>query len=217
MKLLATLLFAAALTATAASVCAAEAAPGPAAAAPPAVFKPDLARGETLYGQVCVACHGTDGNSVVPTQPKLAQQHAHYLVKQLKEFKSGVRKNAIMQGFASTLKEDDMKNIAYWLQSKTAKPGFAKDAALVADGEKLYRGGDAERGIPACAGCHSPNGAGIPIQYPRLSGQLAEYVANTLTAFRDGVRNNSVQMTGVASRLNEHDIKSVADYISGLR
>ncbi len=219
MKLLATLLTAAVLTAAAASVSAAEAAPAeaPAAAAPKAVFKPDLARGETLYGQVCVACHAADGNSVVPTQPKLAQQHPHYLVKQLEEFKSGKRKNAIMQGFASTLSEDDMKNIAYWLTTKQAKPGFAKDPELVAVGEKLYRGGNAERGIPACAGCHSPNGAGIPVQYPRLSGQLAEYTANTLTAFREGVRNNSVQMTGVAARLNDHDIKAVADYISGLR
>ena len=219
MKLLAILLTAAALTATAASVFAAEAAPAqaPEAAAPKAVFKPDLARGETLYSQVCVACHAADGNSVVPTQPKLAQQHPHYLVKQLEEFKSGKRKNAIMQGFASTLSEDDMKNIAYWLTTKQAKPGFAKDAELVAAGEKLYRGGDAERGIPACAGCHSPNGAGIPVQYPRLSGQLAEYTASTLAAFREGVRNNSVQMTGVAARMNDRDIKAVADYISGLR
>ena len=230
MKLLAPLFTAAVLAATVASVFAAEATPAtaPAAAtpavaeaavpaAPAAPFKPDLARGETLYGQVCASCHAADGNSNVPTQPKLAQQHANYLVKQLEEFKAGKRKNAIMQGFASTLSEVDMKNIAYWLHSKAAKPGFAKDPELVAKGERLYRGGDAERGIPACAGCHSPNGSGIPVQYPRLSGQLAEYTASTLVAFREGVRNNSVQMTGVAARMNDHDIKAVADYIAGLR
>ena len=233
MKLLALLFTAAVLAATAASVFAADAAPAgapvaetaealaaakataPAAQAVP--FKPDLARGETLYGQVCASCHAADGNSNVPTQPKLAQQHPRYLVKQLQDYKAGRRKNAIMQGFASTLTEDDMQNIAYWLETKAAKPGFAKDPALVALGERLYRGGDAERGIPACAGCHSPNGSGIPIQYPRLSGQLAEYTASTLTAFREGVRSNSVQMMGVAARMNDHDIKAVADYIAGLR
>ncbi len=195
----------------------AQAAPAAEKAAPPAPFKPDLARGEAVYGQICASCHAADGNSNVPTQPKLAQQHAEYLVKQLEEFKAGKRKNAIMQGMASTLSDDDMKNVAYWLHSKTAKPGFAKDPALVAMGERLYRGGDAERGIPACAGCHSPNGSGIPVQYPRLSGQLSEYTSNTLKEFREGVRTNSVQMMGVAARMNDRDIKAVADYIAGLR
>lgn len=219
MKLSASLLTVAALTVFASTAGAAEPAAHEAAAAPApkAVFKPDLAKGEALYGQVCAACHAADGNSTVPTQPKLAQQHPHYLVKQLEEFKAGKRKNAIMQGFASTLSEADMKNISYWLATKPAKPGFAKDPTLVAHGEQLYRGGAADRGIPACAGCHSPNGAGIPIQYPRLSGQHAEYTASTLTAFRDGVRDNSIPMTGVAARLNDRDIKAVADYIAGLR
>ena len=219
MKLPALLLTAAALAATASTVVhAADEAHAPKAVVAAKVpFKPDLARGEALYGQVCAACHAADGNSNVATQPKLAQQHPQYLVKQLEEFKSGKRKNAIMQGFAAALSEDDMKNISYWLHGKEAKPGFAKDPALVALGERLYRGGVIERGIPACAGCHSPNGAGIPVQYPRLSGQLAEYTASTLAAFRDGVRENSVQMSGVASRMNDRDIKAVADYIAGLR
>lgn len=188
-----------------------------AAAAPKTPFKPDAAKGQALYGQVCAACHGADGNSTVPTQPTLAQQHPHYLVKQLEDFKAGRRKNAIMQGFASALSEDDMKNIALWLMTQKAKPGFAKDPQLVVKGERLYRGGDASRDIPACAGCHSPNGAGIPIQFPRLSGQWADYTAHTLTEFREGTRANSVQMTGVAKYLNDHDIKAVADYIAGLR
>lgn len=219
MKLLASLLMTAALAANAAVAHAAAEAPAdaPKAETPKAPAKPDLAKGEALYGQVCAACHAADGNSTVPAQPKLAQQHPHYLVKQLQEFKSGKRKNAIMQGFAATLSDDDMRNISYWLASKTAKPGFAKDPELVSEGERLYRGGAAERGIPACAGCHSPNGAGIPIEFPWLSGQHAEYTATTLKEFRDGIRTNSIQMTGVAARLNDRDIKAVSDYIAGLR
>lgn len=179
--------------------------------------KPDLAKGEASYSGVCVACHGVDGNSGTPENPKLAGQHPQYLVKQLQEFKSGKRNNAIMKGFASTLSDEDMVNIAYWLTSKPAKTGFAKDKALVAMGERIYRGGIGERRIAACAGCHSPNGAGIPAQYPALSGQHADYTQTQLTAFRDGVRANSVQMTGVAARLNDREIRAVADYIAGLR
>jgi cytochrome c553 len=166
---------------------------------------------------VCAACHGADGNSGAPANPKLAQQHPEYLVKQLQEFKSGKRANAIMQGFAATLSDADMKNIAYWVTAKKAKPGFAKDKELVALGERIYRGGIADRQIAACAGCHSPNGAGIPAQYPRLGGQHAEYTDAQLIAFRDGSRKNSVQMTQVAAKLNDREIKAVSDYIAGLR
>ncbi len=178
--------------------------------------KPDVAKGEANFAAVCVACHGPDGNSVLPIYPKLAGQHPEYLVKQLREFKADKRVNAIMKGFASTLSDDDMKNIAYWVSAKTSKPGAAKDKDLVMLGERIYRGGIADRQIPACAGCHSPNGAGIAAQYPRLSGQNAEYAVIQLTAFRDGVRNNSVQMNQVAAKLNDREIKAVADYIAGL-
>lgn len=149
--------------------------------------------------------------------PKLAGQHPEYLVKQLQEFKSGKRANPVMSGFAATLTDDDMKNIAYWVTAKTPKPGFAKDKALVSLGERIYRGGIADRQVPACAACHSPNGAGMPAQYPRLSGQHADYVVTQITAFRDGVRKNSVQMTQVAAKMNDREIKAVADYIAGLR
>lgn len=179
--------------------------------------KPDLAKGEASYSAVCAACHGADGNSGTPENPKLAGQHPQYLVKQLQEFKSGKRNNAIMVGFASTLSDDDMVNIAHWLASKEAKPGFAKDKELVSLGERIYRGGIADRRIAACAGCHSPNGAGIPAQYPRMSGQHADYSNTQLTAFRDGVRQNSVQMTGVAARMNDREIRAVSDYMAGLR
>jgi cytochrome c553 len=181
-----------------------------------AAAKPDLAKGEASFNGVCVACHGPEGNSVIPVNPKLAQQHPDYLVKQLTEFKAGKRENAVMLGMAAAVSEDDMKNIAAWLTTKKAAPGEAKDKELAALGEKIYRGGIADRQIPACAGCHSPNGAGIPSQYPRLSGQHADYAVAQLTSFRDGVRKNSVQMTQIAAKLNDREIKAVAEYVSGL-
>jgi cbb3-type cytochrome c oxidase subunit III len=224
MKFLVSLLMAASLAATCLSVSAADEKPAapaahgaaPAAAAP-AAAKPDLAQGEAKFTAVCAACHGADGNSGTPANPKLAQQHPEYLVKQLQEFKAGKRVNPIMQPMASQLSDADMKNIAAWVTAKKAKPGFAKDKDLVTMGERIYRGGIADRQIAACAGCHSPNGAGIPSQYPRLSGQHAEYVAAQLTAFRDGVRKNSPQMAQVAAKLNDREIRAVADYIAGLR
>jgi cytochrome c553 len=179
--------------------------------------KPDLAKGSASYGQVCVACHAADGNSTTPENPKLAAQHPEYLAKQLMEFKSGKRDNAIMKGFASTLSDEDMSNISYWLADQKAKEGFATDKDLVRLGERIYRGGIADRQIAACAGCHSPNGAGIPAQYPRLAGQHATYTVNQLNAFRSGIRKNSVQMTGVAAKMNDREIKAVSDYIAGLR
>lgn len=188
-----------------------------AGAAAPAAAKPDLVAGEARFTAVCAACHGADGNSGTPANPKLAQQHPDYIVKQLQEYKSGKRANAIMTGMAATLSDADMKNIAGWLASQKAKPGFAKDKELVSLGERIWRGGIADRNIAACAGCHSPNGAGIPAQYPRLSGQHADYTVAQLVAFRDGVRKNSVQMTQVASKLNDREIKAVSDYVAGLR
>lgn len=182
----------------------------------PAPAKADLAKGEASFNGICAACHGPEGNSVIPVNPKLAQQHPDYLVKQLTEFKAGKRENAVMLGMAATLSEADMKNIAAWLTTKKAAPGEAKDKEIAALGEKIYRGGIADRQIPACAGCHSPNGAGIPAQYPRLSGQHPDYAAAQLTSFRDGVRKNSLQMTQIAAKLNDREIKAVADYISGL-
>jgi cytochrome c553 len=177
--------------------------------------KADLAKGESI-AVICSACHSADGSRGSPAQPILQDQHPEYLVKQLTEFKSKQRVNVIMNGFAATLSEDDMKNVAAFYASKHAKPGFAKNADLVALGEKIYRGGIAERNVPACAGCHSPNGAGIPSQYPRMSGQHADYTEAQLIAFRGGVRKNSTQMTGVASKMNDREIKAVADYIAGL-
>ncbi len=204
MKLLSSLMISAALAATAL--------PGVAQT----VAKPDLAKGEATFSGVCIACHGVEGNSMIPVNPKLAQQHPQYLIKQLTEFKAGKRENAVMNGMAAALSDADVVNVAYWLGSKKAAAGAAQDKTLVLLGEKIYRGGIADRQIPACAGCHSPNGAGIPAQYPRLSGQHADYAVAQLTAFRDGVRKNSVQMTQVAAKLNDREIRALADYIAGL-
>ena len=178
--------------------------------------KADPAKGSAIFNGVCVSCHGAEGNSAIPVNPKLAQQHPEYTAKQLAEFKSGKRANAVMLGFASALSDEDMRNVGAYLASTKAKPGFAKDKDLAALGEKIYRGGIADRQIPACAGCHSPNGAGIPSQYPRLSGQHADYTVSQLTQFRDGIRKNSLQMGQVAAKLNDREIKAVADYIAGL-
>jgi len=209
MKFISTFMIAASLAATVFSSVAQEHAVAPA-------IKADLAKGEASFAGVCAACHAPDGNSVIPQNPKLAGQHPEYLIKQLTEFKVGKRENAIMNGMAAALGDEDMKNIAFWLNSKKAIPGAAKDKDLVLLGERIYRGGIADRQVPACAGCHSPNGAGIPAQYPRLSGQHAEYAVAQLTAFRDGLRANSLQMTQVAAKLNDREIKAVADYVAGL-
>jgi cytochrome c553 len=192
-------------------------APALASEAKPAAAKPDLAKGEAIATQVCVACHSVDGSRGLPANPILQGQHPEYLAKQLHDFKAGARNNAIMKGFASTLSDQDMKNVAAFYASKTAKPGFAtnKDSLLL--GERIYRGGIADRRIAACAGCHSPNGAGIPVQYPRVNGQHAEYAEAQLNAFRSGQRANSLQMAGVAAKLNDREIKALADYMAGLR
>jgi cytochrome c553 len=221
MKLPARLLIAA-FVAAPALVCfaqqhAASAPAAPAPAAQAAVAKPDLNAGSTKFTATCAACHGADGNSPVPANPKLAQQHPEYLVKQLQEFKNGKRPSPVMQAFAAQLSEADMKNIAYWAASQKAKPGFAKDKELVQLGERIYRGGIAQRQVAACAGCHSPNGAGVPSQFPRLSGQHADYTEAQLKAFRDGPRKNSIQMAQIAGRLNDREMRAVADYIAGLR
>ncbi|MBT9504039.1 MAG: cytochrome c4 [Burkholderiaceae bacterium] len=179
--------------------------------------KPDLAKGQATATQVCAACHTADGSRGSPANPIIQGQHADYLVKQLTEFKSGKRANPIMAGMSAALTEDDMKNVAAFYASKQAKPGFSKDKDLVTLGEKIYRGGIADRSIPACAGCHSPNGAGLPAQYPRLAGQHGDYTEAQLLAMRAGTRGNSPMMKSITAKMNDREIKAVADYIAGLR
>ncbi len=187
------------------------------AATPAAAPKPDLTKGQAKATEVCMACHSADGSRGSPANPIIAGQHPEYLIKQLQEFKSGKRKNAVMQGFAAMLSDEDMRNVAFFYASKDAKPGFAKNKATVTLGEKIYRGGIADRAVPACAACHGPTGSGMPAQYPRLGGQHADYTEAQMLAFRAGSRSNNAQMTGVAAKMNDAEIKAVSDYIAGLR
>jgi len=178
--------------------------------------KPDLAKGGTISASVCAACHTADGSRGIPTNPILQGQHPDYIVKQLAEFKSGKRDNAVMKPMASTLSDDDMRNVAAFYASKTAKPGKSRNPATVALGEKIWRGGIADKAVPACAGCHGPAGAGVPAQYARLGGQHAEYISNELTLFRSGKRANSPQMSTIAARMSDAEIAAVSDYAEGL-
>lgn len=177
---------------------------------------PDLEKGKATMGGTCVACHGADGNSTIAANPVLAQQHPEYLMRQLRDFKSSTRKNATMNGMAAGLSDDDMRNVSYFLASQKANKGAATNKDSIALGEKIWRGGIASRAVPACAACHSPNGAGIPSVYPRLAGQHADYTAQTLKDFRDGVRTNNKVMVEVTKGMNDAQIKAVADFIQGL-
>jgi cytochrome c553 len=185
-----------------------------AASAAPA-FKADPAKGQQLAA-ACVACHTADGSRGASANPNLQGQHADYIVKQLVEFQSGKRQNPIMVGMAAPLNAEAMKHIAAFYASKPPVQGTANKKDTVLLGERIYRGGIIAKGVPACSGCHSPNGAGIPAQYPRLGGQHAEYGEAQLLAFRAGTRGNSAQMTAIAAKMNDAEIKAVADYLAGL-
>jgi cytochrome c553 len=174
--------------------------------------------------QVCAACHGADGNSTAPANPKLAGQVPEYLAKQLRDFmpqsgKKPRRESAVMNGMVANLSATDVQGIASYYASQALKPAVALDKSLAGEGQKLWRGGDPTNGVPACAGCHGPSGAGIPAQYPRLGGQYAEYVAVQLQAFRSGARGNDPNgmMRGVAAHLSDAQIRALAEYVAGLR
>jgi cytochrome c553 len=186
-------------------------------AAETAASAPEPAKGAAISTAVCAACHTNDGSRGSAANPIIQGQHPDYLVKQLAEFKAGKRDNPIMRAMASPLSETDMKNVAAFYAGKQPKPGFAKNKELVSVGEKIYRGGIGDRSVPACSGCHGPNGAGIPAQYPRLGGQHADYVEAQLVAFRGGARRNNPAMSAIAAKLNDREIKAVADYVAGLR
>jgi len=192
-------------------------------AAMPAVAQ-DAAKAQSIVAQVCAACHAADGNSIGPANPKIAGQFPEYLQKQLKDFKAqggkkAARENPVMAGMTANLSEADMKNLAAYFAGQKLKPAVAGDKELAAAGQKLWRGGNAQTGVPACAGCHGPAGAGIPAQYPRVAGQFSEYIATQLRAFKEGGRANDPNgmMRGVAGRLSEREIKAVAEYAAGLR
>jgi cytochrome c553 len=187
--------------------------------------KADPAKGEALYSTgdaargipACVSCHGAAGNSTIVQNPKLAAQHEAYIVKQLSNFKSPERNNPVMSTIAKALTDDEAKNIAAYLNAQSLKPGAAKNKNTVEIGKKIFRAGIAEKNVPACAACHSPDGAGIPAQFPRIGGQHQDYTAAQLTNFRSGARKNSPQMATIAKRLSDDEIQAVADYVAGLR
>lgn len=184
----------------------------------------DLARAQQVANQLCVACHAADGNSPASPNPKIAGQIREYLNKQMVDFKAQggakpVRESPVMNGMVANLSEADMKNLAAYYAGQKLKPALAADKELAALGQKIWRGGNAASGVPPCAGCHGPDGAGMPSQYPRLSGQFAEYIAAQLKAFRDGARTNDpgAMMRAIAARMSEREIRAVAEYAAGLR
>ena len=197
----------------------------PAFAVAQAPAKPDLAKARDTVNQVCAACHGTDGTSALPANPSLAGMPADYITAQLAHFKSGVRQNAIMQGFASMLTDADMASLGAFFASQPPKPNTAKDASLVRLGQKLWRAGDAATGVPACSACHGPTGAGIPKLYPRIGGQWSDYTLAQLKAFKAGERGMDKAgkdtqgrvMHGVSQGLTEEQMRALAEYAQGLR
>jgi len=185
---------------------------------PSAPAKADMmARGQQIAGAVCVACHGLDGMSAVPANPNIAGMPEQYIARQLELFKSGGRKNPIMQGMAASLSPDDMKALGVYYFAQRAKfNAVARDAALAAKGQKIYRAGISELKVPACAGCHGGTGAGIPATYPRLAGQWPDYTFEQMKLFSAGTRKNA-QMNAITSRMRDSEMQAVAEYVAGMR
>jgi len=196
----------------------------PAPAASTTMASAGIKPGDATAGQAkaaaCGACHGMDGNSSDAQYPKLAGQHESYIVRQLADFKSGVRQNPIMMGMATPLSEQDMHDIGAYFASKQSLPGVA-DEALVEQGGKLFREGDPDRGIPACMACHLINGRGNPgAVYPQLTSQHAQYIEATLKAWHDGTTwgndEHAKIMPSIAQKLDAHDIAALSSYVEGL-
>jgi cytochrome c553 len=185
--------------------------------------KPAAYQGKEIASTVCIACHGADGNSPTSANPKLAGQHAGYLFKQMKNFKAGAdgkseRVNAIMNGMIAPYTEEQMKDLAAYFASQKQTGGEAKNRDTLDLGKKLFRAGDAGKGLPACAACHGPTGSGLPVQYPRIAGQFQEYTEAQLKAFRNSERVNDPNrmMQMVAIKMTDAEVRAVADYIAGL-
>lgn len=189
-----------------------------AAAAP---LKGDPEKGKQIASQVCLACHGVDGNGTEPTNPefpKLAGKQPEYLLKQLKDFKAGKRKNEIMAGMVANLTPDDMANLSLYYAGQKAKPGVVKNPALVAQGKKIYMDGNPDAGVPACAGCHEPDASGYGF-FPHLAGQHTEYTFLQLKRFNTGERDNDkgLAMQSVTAKMTEQEMKAVAEYLAGVQ
>lgn len=194
-----------------------------------AISSPTLAEGNAEAGKtkviVCSACHGMDGNSLIDMYPKLAGQHATYLQKQLHDFRSAAqtagkdgRMDPIMGGMSIALSDQDILDISAYFTSQTLKVAEVKD--IPEFGAKLYKGGDAARGITACMACHGPEGKGAELAgFPALAGQHANYIKIQLTKFRDVSRHNDLNgmMQDVAKKLNDSDIEALSKYIASLK
>lgn len=187
------------------------------AVAAPAAEGGDVAAGKAKTA-ACAGCHGVDGNGGAdPTWPKLAGQIPEYLVKQLSDFKTGVRKNPIMNGMSAKLSPKDMQDIAAYYAAQQIKPGAAGSKELAEQGERIYRGGNAKMGVSACMSCHGPSGHGIPPRFPRVSAQTAAYSERQLLDFKSSRRaNDGDVMTRIAFRMSEAEIKAVSEYMAGL-
>ena len=184
---------------------------------------PAFAAGSVEAGQAksatCGACHGMDGNSLSPEWPNLAGQHAGYIEKQLQAFKAGERKNDLMAPMAMILSDEDMADLAAYFASQKARGGETEPSKL-ALGERVYRAGNVQKGVTACAGCHGPSGRGNPLSgYASIQGQHALYVANQLRAYKSGARatDPNQMMRNIAALLSEEEIDAVASYVQGLR
>ncbi len=198
---------------------------GPMSAYAQGTAKPDLSRARQIVEQVCTACHGTDGNSPTAANPNLAGQVAEYTTRQLNHFKAGIRVNAIMQGMTAPLTPEEMTALGVYFSQQKPKLQTARDKTTVVKAQALYRAGDAASGLPACSSCHAPNGAGMPKNYPSVSGQYADYTYAQLKAFKAGERGadkegkdtNGRIMGAVAQRMSDAQMKALSDYMAGLR
>ena len=185
-------------------------------------YASDAKKGAALAQGLCAACHASDGNSVIPSNPILAGQHYSYLKNQLNYFQvkegesKAKRENAVMLGIASGLSSDDIDNLSAYYSQQKIKPSYASNIELAKAGEVVYKAGDDVRGIPSCSSCHGPRGLGVPGQFPRISGQHATYTASTLKSYKNGSRANNNQMMEISSRLTEGQINALAEYLAGL-
>jgi len=179
----------------------------------------ELTNSKKIVNNLCIACHAIDGNSVIPVNPKLAGQHAAYITKQLKNFKSGLRENAVMAGMVANLTEKDMENLGHYFSEQVNSLSLAEKNGVGSLGESIFRAGIKNKGVPACASCHGPSGHGIPDKYPRLNAQHSQYILSQLNTFRLELRKNDSDgvMRTIAQKMTEQDMQAVADYIQGLR
>ena len=179
----------------------------------------ELVSTKKIINNLCIACHAIDGNSVVTVNPKLAGQHAAYITKQLNNFKSGLRENVVMAGMVANLTEEDMINLGHYFSEQNILLSSAIENGVGSLGENIFRAGIKNKGVAACASCHGPSGHGIPDKYPRLNAQHSEYTLAQLNSFRLELRKNDPDgvMRTIAQKLTEQEMRSVADYIQGLR